>query len=653
MTKEEFEASEEDRRAQATEFDIERKQHKEVLAALQSQLDKIHSEERSRDIETKSWEDAVLAAEKQSESLREEVERLEVALTNSKSDCDALQAEMDELKAAFDEATNRDKLDVMEELLANRSREVEELKEEVQNLTETNSSLTKTLNDTEVTYKQQNAENELHQEQAVASTATSSFEQLEEKQFEIITLQGLLEQAKKELAEQRSEVDKVRSSLQEKIAHVQEELETAESELESTRAKLVDSKTISPSRAGSSRLFAEFDLDRPKKMSRLSFSDKPLRGSPLDEEDAGSTPTSEFFQSHALSRRMFSHKSRSRPRSCSPTTIQRLEGDAERRAATNTTLQDRCNKLEDQNRMSSSMKTHLEVEIKQLQKQLLNAKMLKSPMHGEEKYLSLDLVTKCDNIDEVLRSNNPDKIAAECRSMAKMIDSQKTHNAELLAGVLKGQGNIQVCCRIRPMTGEEFQRGYREVAQSLSETELGLFDERTRTWKSFVFEKIWGQDASQKDVFQDVEPMALSVIDGYNSCIFAYGQVRLFASCFVCMLALFRLLTIVLFFLANRLVVVRLIRWRATRKTTSMVLANERFTSYSACFKTELNSMRGTHCFRMRKKASRLGLSTPSKLACLKYTMTKVSIGVVALFVQRVPNTNPISIQCTIFFPMT
>jgi hypothetical protein len=330
-----------------------------------------------------------------------------------------------------------------------------------------------------------------------------------------------------------------------------------------------------------------------------------------------------------------------------------LEGDAERRAATNTTLQDRCNKLEDQNRMSSSMNTHLEVEIKQLQKQLLNAKMLKSPMHGEESYLSLDLVTKCDNIEEVLRSNNPDKIAAECRSMAKMIDSQKTHNAELLARVLKLQGNIQVCCRIRPMTGEEFQRGFREVAQSLSETELGLFDERTRTWKSFVFDKIWGQDASQKDVFQDVEPMALSVIDGYNSCIFAYGQVRLFASCFVCMLALFRLLTIVLFFLANRLVVVRLIRWRATRKTTSMVLANERFTSYSACFKTELNSMRGTHCYRMRKKASRLGLSTPSKLACLKYTMTKVSIGVVALFVQRVPNTNPISMQCTIFFPMT
>ncbi|EED94949.1 predicted protein, partial [Thalassiosira pseudonana CCMP1335] len=94
----------------------------------------------------------------------------------------------------------------------------------------------------------------------------------------------------------------------------------------------------------------------------------------------------------------------------------------------------------------------------------------------------------------------------------------------LLARVLKLQGNIQVCCRIRPMTGEEFQRGYREVAQSLSETELGLFYERTRTWKSFVFDKIWGQDASQKDVFQDVEPMALSVIDGYNSCIFAYGQ---------------------------------------------------------------------------------------------------------------------------------
>lgn len=43
-------------------------------------------------------------------------------------------------------------------------------------------------------------------------------------------------------------------------------------------------------------------------------------------------------------------------------------------------------------------------------------------------------------------------------------------------------------------------------------------------WKSFNFDKVWSIDANQTDVFADVEPIALSCIDGYNACIFAYGQ---------------------------------------------------------------------------------------------------------------------------------
>ena len=43
-------------------------------------------------------------------------------------------------------------------------------------------------------------------------------------------------------------------------------------------------------------------------------------------------------------------------------------------------------------------------------------------------------------------------------------------------------------------------------------------------WKSFNFDKVWSIDANQTDVFVDVEPIALSCLDGYNACIFAYGQ---------------------------------------------------------------------------------------------------------------------------------
>ncbi|KAL3787803.1 hypothetical protein HJC23_003552 [Cyclotella cryptica] len=521
LSNDELKAAEEDGLAASKKFDTERKQLKDEISILKTQLDKIKSEERSNSIQSKSWEEALLSSEKQTQLLQEQVARLEIALQNSKNDCESLQNEMDELKAAFDDASTRDKVEVMEELLTTRSREVEELKEEVKNLTQTNSSLSQNLRNTESELKMQCDENE--EQKKVTSSAESTSEQLEEAQFEILSLEGLLEETRKDLSEEREKVEKVRSSLQEKIASVQKELDTAEKELEATRLKLVEAEEQSR-RGGSSRMASEFLPNRPKKELMMSLSDGPLNKYSVEETD--SSIGSEFYRSHALSRRIFSHKSRNRPRSCSPTTVQRLERDAEERTAATATLQNECEKLEDQNRMSVSMKSHLEKEIRQLQKQLLSVKS-KISTPEEDRELSPDMLrvsTDDGDIEDVLKSNDSEKIAHEFRLMAKKISAQKTHNAELLTRILKLQGNIQVCCRVRPLSMDESQKGYREVAQALSETELGCFDERTKTWKSYAFDKVWGPETRQRDVFQDVEPMALSVVDGYNACIFAYGQ---------------------------------------------------------------------------------------------------------------------------------
>ena len=39
-----------------------------------------------------------------------------------------------------------------------------------------------------------------------------------------------------------------------------------------------------------------------------------------------------------------------------------------------------------------------------------------------------------------------------------------------------------------------------------------------------MFDRVWKADANQAEVFADVEPMVVSVLDGYNACILAYGQ---------------------------------------------------------------------------------------------------------------------------------
>ena len=467
LSKEEIEAMEEDRKDQTMQFDVERQQLKADLAAIQCQMKEVSSNERSREIESKSWEEALLASKKETQALVEEVEKLEAALQNSKADCEAMQEEMEQLKVAFDETASRERVEsdgqhqALEDLLSARTREVLELKEEVTNLSETNASLNKILQQTSDNMKKQELEMENRQTQDVAlsSAASSTAQELQEAHNKIHSLEGVLEAVRRELDEQRNELDAVRSSLQEKIVHVQTELSTAEEELASTKLKMMEVEN-----------------------ERLN-------------------------------------------NAVSPSSSHRQEND--HRETSDSSLQEECNRLQDQNRMSGSMIIHLENEIKQLQSMLLSANGDTPPgsNYVEEKSSMEDLMSIDEsNIDDILQSNDSELIAKEVRSMAKKISNQKSHNAELLTRILKLQGNIQVCCRIRPMSVDESQQGLHEVAQSLSESDVACFDERTRMWKSYAFDKVWGPESTQKDVFQDVEPMVLSVIDGYNACIFAYGQ---------------------------------------------------------------------------------------------------------------------------------
>ena len=140
-----------------------------------------------------------------------------------------------------------------------------------------------------------------------------------------------------------------------------------------------------------------------------------------------------------------------------------------------------------------------------------------------------DAVLFKDDLDEevsnVISSGNVELISKMLLQLAKKSNSQQRYNAQLLNKILKVQGNIQVCCRIRPLSQKEIDESDKLMVEMLSETELGCYDVRSRSWKSFAFDRVWGPDHGQAAVFQDVEPLALSVVDGYNACIFAYGQV--------------------------------------------------------------------------------------------------------------------------------
>ncbi|KAI4333368.1 hypothetical protein L6164_018192 [Bauhinia variegata] len=106
----------------------------------------------------------------------------------------------------------------------------------------------------------------------------------------------------------------------------------------------------------------------------------------------------------------------------------------------------------------------------------------------------------------------------------KYIEGAKERK-ELYNKVLELKGNIRVFCRCRPLNAEEVASGPTMAIdfESAKDGELTVMSNGAPR-KTFKFDAVFGPQAEQADVFEDTAPFATSVLDGYNVCIFAYGQ---------------------------------------------------------------------------------------------------------------------------------
>ncbi|CAN7063307.1 unnamed protein product [Brassica oleracea var. botrytis] len=100
----------------------------------------------------------------------------------------------------------------------------------------------------------------------------------------------------------------------------------------------------------------------------------------------------------------------------------------------------------------------------------------------------------------------------------KMVDG-----VQALASLLSG--NIRVFCRCRPLNKEETSTRCATAVDfdGAKDGELGVVT-GNNSKKNFKFDRVYTPKDGQVDVFADASPMVVSVLDGYNVCIFAYGQ---------------------------------------------------------------------------------------------------------------------------------
>ncbi|XP_008308086.1 kinesin-like protein KIFC3 isoform X3 [Cynoglossus semilaevis] len=97
---------------------------------------------------------------------------------------------------------------------------------------------------------------------------------------------------------------------------------------------------------------------------------------------------------------------------------------------------------------------------------------------------------------------------------------KKCHNE-----LVRLKGNIRVFCRVRPISQDEKDAADARILLSFdSDDDSILYLSSKGKVMTFELDKVFPPQATQEEVFKEVQSLVTSCIDGYNVCIFAYGQ---------------------------------------------------------------------------------------------------------------------------------
>ncbi|XP_027172965.1 kinesin-like protein KIN-14F [Coffea eugenioides] len=88
------------------------------------------------------------------------------------------------------------------------------------------------------------------------------------------------------------------------------------------------------------------------------------------------------------------------------------------------------------------------------------------------------------------------------------------------------KGTIRVYCRVRPFLPGQSD-GQSTVDYIGDNGDIMIVNPHKQgkdARRIFTFNKVFGTNATQQQIYMDTQPLVRSVLDGYNVCIFAYGQ---------------------------------------------------------------------------------------------------------------------------------
>ncbi|CAN6348520.1 unnamed protein product [Urochloa humidicola] len=116
-------------------------------------------------------------------------------------------------------------------------------------------------------------------------------------------------------------------------------------------------------------------------------------------------------------------------------------------------------------------------------------------------------------------------LESEFKDLKEKFSEEAKERKDLYNKLIELKGNIRVFCRCRPLNAEEIAEGALAAIdfESAKDGEL-IVKGHVSSKKVFKFDSVFSPEEDQEKVFEKTAPFATSVLDGFNVCIFAYGQ---------------------------------------------------------------------------------------------------------------------------------
>ena len=206
-------------------------------------------------------------------------------------------------------------------------------------------------------------------------------------------------------------------------------------------------------------------------------------------------------------------------------------------------LKDKTTMIDNMRRSTSEKQLVFQNNILELEKQLKKTQKTKSSLnvniialHQLIKKLSMELKNTKQKIQQMLHVDIPEQIQQVSHQLSSRLTKQLAtfqgladkykreyrERKRLFNVVQELRGNIRVFCRIRPISSNESKNGNHEIISYPKDEDNELIVTRKDGRLSkFEFDQVFKPGSTNTDVFNGVEDLCMSVLDGYNVCIFA------------------------------------------------------------------------------------------------------------------------------------